>query len=112
MPVACRRNRLCSRRRNNPHEISPHEHRLFMGSRGKQSTAGIAIKPVATLRTRLPVPAGLTPAQAATWRAVVASRPVDWFDGGSAPLLVQYCRCVAVQDALAAAINDFDPNPL
>jgi len=79
-----------------------------MGARGRKSTAGITVQAVPTLRVRLPAPTELTPDQAATWRAVVASRPVDWFDAGSAPLLVAYCRAVDAQRALAVAIDAFD----
>jgi hypothetical protein len=83
-----------------------------MGTRGKKSTAGLNVTVVPTLRTRLAVPPELTPAQAATWRAVVASRPVDWFDGGSAPLLVAYVRAVDTQAVLATAIDAFDQTTL
>ena len=80
-----------------------------MGTRGKKSTAGLTVHAVPTLRQRLPVPAELTPEQGATWVAVVASRPVDWFDAGSAPLLVAFCRTIATQTTLATAIDGFDP---
>jgi hypothetical protein len=57
-------------------------------------------------------PAELTSDQSATWRAVVASRPIDWFDAGSAPLLISYCRVVAAQRVLATAIDAFDATTL
>jgi hypothetical protein len=79
-----------------------------MGIRGKKSIAGLAVQTVPTLRQRLPVPAELTPEQAETWRAVIASRPVDWFDAGSAPLLIAYCRTISTQKVLAAAIEAID----
>jgi len=80
-----------------------------MGTRGKKSTKGLPLQAVPTLRARMEPPAELTPVQAATWRAVVASRPVDWFDGASAPLLVAYCRAVAAQAVIAVAIDTFGP---
>lgn len=83
-----------------------------MGTRGKKSIAGLTVKAVPTLRARMTAPQELTPGQAATWRAVVASRPIDWFDGGSAPLLVSYCRAIDVQATLATAIEAFDPEVL
>ena len=83
-----------------------------MGTRGKTSTAGIIVKSVPTLRERLPAPSELTSDQAATWRAVVSSRPVDWFDAGSAPLLAAYCRTDDAQRVLATAIVAFDVNAL
>ena len=83
-----------------------------MGTRGKKSSAGITVKAVATLRTRLPAPAELTAGQARTWRDVVASRPIDWFDAGSAPLLSAYCRADDAQRVLATAIDAFDLDSL
>jgi hypothetical protein len=41
------------------------------------------------------VPSELTPQEAAIWREVVDSKPVDWFDGGSLGLLRQYCSTMA-----------------
>jgi hypothetical protein len=37
---------------------------------------------------------------------------VDWFDQGSAPLLVAYCRAIAAQRVLAGKIDAFDANLL
>lgn len=79
-----------------------------MGTRGKKSVIGLAVQAVPTLRQRMPVPAELTPEQGETWRAVIGSRPVDWFDAGSAPLLIAYCRSISTQKALAAAIDALD----
>lgn len=76
-----------------------------MGTRGK-------LNAVPTLRVRMAVPRGLTAAQRATWRAIVRSRPVDWFDAGSGPLLTAYCRAIAAQTVLAARIDAFDPEEL
>ena len=83
-----------------------------MGTRGKKSSAGIRLSAVPTLRVRMPVPPGLTAGQRATWRAIVRSRPVDWFDAGSGPLLVAYCRGIAAQTVLAVRIDAFDPEEL
>jgi hypothetical protein len=83
-----------------------------MGTRGRKSTAGITVQAVPTLRARLSAPDELTADQAATWRAVVAARPVDWFDAGSAPLLAAYCRSVDAQRVLVTAIDAFDVHTL
>jgi hypothetical protein len=52
-----------------------------MGARGPQSSAALAIVPVAELRgdARPEPPADLTEEQAAEWRAVVERLPADWF---------------------------------
>jgi hypothetical protein len=83
-----------------------------MGTRGKKSTAGLTVQVIPTLRQRLPVPAELTPEQGEIWRTITGCRPVDWFDAGSAPLLMAYCRTVAAQGVLAGAIDAFDPGTI
>lgn len=80
-----------------------------MGIRGKKSTKGLPLHAVPTLRARMEPPAELTAVQATIWRSVVASRPVDWFDGGSAGLLVAYCRAISAQAVIASAIDEFGP---
>lgn len=50
-------------------------------------------------------PKGLTTAQAAIWKAVVATKPHDWFNPDSYPLLIAYCRHTATADALGARID-------
>jgi len=79
-----------------------------MGTRGKKSSKGLALHAVPTIRQRLEPPAELTPAQAATWREVVQSRSVGWFDGASAPLLVSYCRAISAQAVIAKALEEVD----
>jgi hypothetical protein len=83
-----------------------------MGTRGRKSSKGLALVAVPTLRQRPDAPAELTPDQAATWREVVASRPVGWFDAASAPLLVAYCRSTSAQAVIAQALQELDPKTL
>lgn len=59
-------------------------------------------------RPILKAPKSLTVAQAAVWASTVASKPHDWFDGGSIPLLVAYCRDVVEADRIAKLVDDFD----
>ena len=50
-------------------------------------------------------PPGLTPAQAATWRKIVATKPAEWFSEDSHALLEQYCRCKATLDVLERRVE-------
>ena len=79
-----------------------------MIQRGRKSTAKLAVVttlPV-TKRPRLPgAPKAFTPAQAAVWKSVVATKPADWFTADSWPLLAQYCRHVVTADMLQRKID-------
>ena len=50
--------------------------------------------------SRLPTPAGLSETEAALWRAVIDSKPADWFGDDNAPLLKEYVRAALMCDAL------------
>lgn len=75
----------------------------------KRSAASLSVVPVVAL-ARVDMPGGLTDAEAALWRAVVDSKPADWFGDDSAPLLVEYVRAKTTCDALdrlvKAALDD------
>ena len=81
-----------------------------MGSRGKKSVAELAV--VALAQRRPEPPAELTKDEAEIWRAVVGTKPGDWFAADSFPLLVAYCRAIAVSNGLAGAISTFDDEGL
>jgi hypothetical protein len=82
-----------------------------MAQRGRKSAASLAV--VAPIPgARRPPPPELTPEQAEVWRQVVASRPADWFDDGSASILAAHCRHVVAAQMLAAEIDRFTPADL
>lgn len=83
-----------------------------MGVRGPKSRAGLPDTRAQPKRKALVPPADLTETQAAIWRSVLASRPADWFDAGSAPLLAAYARAVDAQATLGRAIDALDPKSL
>lgn len=64
-----------------------------MIQRGRKPTAALT---VVSLPHRLPEPpADLTAEQVDVWKAVVATKPSDWFGPDTLPLLAAYCRaCV------------------
>ncbi len=73
----------------------------------RRSAASLAI--LQGSKGQLPdAPAHLTPAQAEVWRAVVSTKPVDWFAADSYPVLEGYCLAVDMQNEIAAAINGYD----
>jgi hypothetical protein len=70
----------------------------------RQSTASLSVVPVSALQ-RMAIPGDLTDAQATLWGDVVGSKPAEWFQADSAPLLKEYVRAVGMCDLLAIQIE-------
>lgn len=87
-----------------------------MEGRGKKSAASLSVASVSALPSRIEPPSDLTDAQAEVWRSVVATKPVEWFDADTAPLLCEYCRAAVMCNTLAlqveAAIAEGDAGSL
>lgn len=62
----------------------------------------------AGLRSLPEPPSHLTETQAGIWCAVVATKPPDWFQADSFPVLSDYCRAVALDNEIAVVLNEFD----
>lgn len=78
-----------------------------MTKRGRRSAASLSV--VQTLPGQRPEPPReLTREQKAIWRAVVQTKPADWFTDDSHPLLVAYCRHITTARDLGATIDGFD----
>jgi hypothetical protein len=70
----------------------------------RKSSASLAI--VTALPSRLlPAPEDLSPEEACVWARVVATKPSDWWDGGSAPLLAQYARATVQSEMVAELVR-------
>lgn len=78
----------------------------------RKSTESLSVVPVTALPTRLEPPVNLPLEQKEVWRAVVATKPIDWFQADSAPVLTEYCRAVVMCDRLAALIEVAQPEEL
>lgn len=70
----------------------------------RQSAASLSVVPVQPIG-RIEPPKGLTPEELTLWRAVVDSKPADWFGEDSAPLLTEYVRAVHMCDRLREQIE-------
>lgn len=71
----------------------------------RKSAESLAVVPVTALPTRLDPPEDFPLAESEVWRAVVATKPVDWFEADSTPLLAEYCRAKVMCDRLAGRID-------
>ena len=78
----------------------------------RKSAASLAVAPVTNLPSRLLPPEGMPEEEAALWRAVVATKPIDWFQEDSAPLLAEYVRCVVMCNRLAEMLKVLDPETM
>jgi hypothetical protein len=71
----------------------------------RKSSESLSVVPVTSLPTRLDPPENFPLAESEVWREVVATKPVDWFEADSAPLLAEYCRAKVMCDRLASRID-------
>src|SRR5690606_3434547 len=49
-------------------------------------------------------PDDLSPEEAEVWARVTATKPSEWWDAGSVPLLSQYCRAVVQAELVAGLV--------
>ena len=75
-----------------------------MTQRGRKSTAALATVTAMPVRF-LAAPADLSPDEAEVWGRVVATKPGDWWDAGSVPLLAQYARAVVQSETVAELVR-------
>ena len=50
-------------------------------------------------------PDDLTDEQSVVWASVIATKPMDWWDQGSVPLLAAYCRAVVEARKVARLVE-------
>lgn len=80
-----------------------------MGSRGRKSSASLAVAAPVKLEHMPEAPAYLTPEQDDIWRLVISSAGGDLISPESYPVLVEYCRAVVSSNQIAAQLDAFDP---
>lgn len=81
-----------------------------MKQNGPRSSAELAV--VATIKpapARLTAPSHLSESARAVWQEVVSSRPADYFDAASVPLLETYAHATAEHRRLASLVATLDP---
>lgn len=78
----------------------------------RKSAESARLTAVTSLPLRPDPPETLSACEAKLWRDVVATKPVEWFQADSAPLLVEYCRAKSMCDRLAEMLEDPKPGDL
>jgi len=71
----------------------------------RKSSAELSVVPIGTAVHRLSPPPSLIKEEAAVWEDVVATKPADWFQADSAPILAEYCRAVVMSERLSYMIQ-------
>ena len=75
-----------------------------MKQAGRKSAAELAT--VTTLPIRLlAAPTDLSVEEAEVWGRVVATKPGEWWDAGTVPLLAQYCRATVQAELIAGLVR-------
>ena len=75
-----------------------------MKQRGQKSQAALASVTSLPIRMLQP-PADLSAEEADVWSRVAATKPGDWWDAGSIPLLAQYCRATVQAEFIADLVR-------
>ena len=81
-----------------------------MKQRGRKSTGAVlsAAGNVQQIPRAAP-PAELSEFEAHVWASVVNTKPADWFQADTLPLLLSYCKHVSHAATLDREIAEFDP---
>ena len=75
-----------------------------MQQRGRKSEAALATVTSLPIRLLAP-PDDLSVEEAQVWAHVAATKPGDWWDAGSVPLLAQYCRATVQAELIADLVR-------
>ena len=82
-----------------------------MKQAGRKSGARLATVTALPVRL-LAAPDDLGAEQAEVWGQVVATKPSDWWDAGSVPLLAAYCRAVVESRKVSALVESMSADML
>lgn len=75
-----------------------------MKQRGQKSQAALATVTALPIRLLAP-PSDLSVEEAEVWSRVAATKPGDWWDAGSIPLLAQFCRATVQAEMIADLVR-------
>ena len=72
----------------------------------RQSAESLSIATV-SIPIRPDPPKDLTEAQSNIWRDIVATKPPDWFEADSQPVLAAYCRAVDFHSKISMELDKY-----
>lgn len=77
----------------------------------RKSSQSLTAPGLVAVDTRPNPPEVLTQEEAEIWCRVVDTKPANWFDAASAPILTEYCRAVAMSDYLTTQCENSKADP-
>ena len=79
-----------------------------MKQRGRKGAGVLSVAAPVVHIPRLPPPAELSEFEAHVWTSVVNTKPSDWFQADTLPLLLSYCKHVSQSYTIDREIEGFD----
>ena len=80
-----------------------------MAQRGRKAAAALAVAAPVEQIPRAAPPGQLSDFEASIWQQVVATKPADWFQADTHPLLVSYCKHVGQMAHVDRLVADCPP---
>lgn len=80
-----------------------------MPRKSAASLSVVALTAIRPMPQRIAPPAHLSAAAVAVWHSVTASRPGEFFDAGSAPMLESYVVAITEHRRMVALLDTIDP---
>ena len=80
-----------------------------MQQRGRKSVSGLVAQDNLAPIPRMAPPGDLSDYEAAIWTSVINTKPADWFQADTLPLLLSYCKHVSTAATLDKELSLFDP---
>ena len=80
-----------------------------MQQRGRKSAGGLTAAVNVEQIPRAAPPGDLSDYEAAIWSAVINTKPADWFQADTLPLLLSYCKHVSTAATIDRELAEFDP---
>ena len=80
-----------------------------MKQRGRKSQAQLSTTAPVQEIPRVPPPAELSEYEAHVWSSVVNTKPADWFQSDTLPLLLSYCKHISQTQTIDREISEFEP---
>ena len=80
-----------------------------MKQRGRKSIGAVQATASVQQIPRAAPPGDLSDYEAAIWSAVINTKPADWFQADTLPLLLSYCKHVSTAATIDRELAEFDP---
>jgi len=80
-----------------------------MKQRGRKTVSAVAVSATVQQIPRAAPPVELSEFESHVWASVVNTKPADWFQADTLPLLLSYCKHVSTAATIDRELAEFDP---